>query len=448
MVTQSLQLLSLLIFLGTYIMIMSNKIHRTIAGIVGAALTALFVFPAEESLKLTFGYVSWETLGLLFGMFTLVLALTESGFFRWLGLWTLEKTHYNSRYIFLAFPALAAILSMYLDSITVMLFMASLTMEVAATLKFNPTAMLIAEIAAANIGGSATMAGDPPNIIIGTYFGYSFMTFLENTGVIALLVLPAVLGFFYLTSGRKLPVKTKEEELSQNKMFDRRLVEKDPWVFKADRKDVIKDPWLFKVSLADLGLAVVLLTLHSYLQISIAVVGILVALVLLVLGGNPASKTPQFLEKMDWSTIVFFGTLFVVVGGMEYTGVIEMLAHGITSIGGGNHVILVSLILWLSAGASAIIDNVPFAATMTPLIKVVSETAQVTQNPLTWSLALGADMGGIATPIGASANVVGLSVAEKHRHRISWSQYCKLAIPATILAVGLSHLLLILRYLL
>ncbi len=448
MVTQSLQLLSLLIFLGTYIMIMSNKIHRTIAGIVGAALTALFVFPADKSLSLTFGYISWETLGLLFGMFTLVLALTESGFFRWLGLWTLEKTHYNSRYIFLAFPTLAAILSMYLDSITVMLFMASLTMEVAATLKFNPTAMLIAEIATSNIGGSATMAGDPPNIIIGTYFGYSFMTFIENTGVIALLVLPAVLGFFYLTSGRKLPVKTKEEELSQNKMFDRRLVEKNPWVFKADRKDVIKDPWLFKVSLLDLGLAVVLLTLHSYLQISIAVVGILVALVLLVLGGNPASKTPQFLEKMDWSTIIFFGTLFVVVGGMEYTGVIEMLAHGITSIGGGNHVILVSLILWLSAGASAIIDNVPFAATMTPLIKVVSQTAQVTQNPLTWSLALGTDMGGIATPIGASANVVGLSVAEKHRHRISWSQYCKLAIPATILAVGLSHLLVILRYLL
>lgn len=429
-------------------MIMSNKIHRTIAGIVGAALTALFVFPADKSLSLTFGYISWETLGLLFGMFTLVLALTESGFFRWLGLWTLEKTHYNSRYIFLVFPTLAAILSMYLDSITVMLFMASLTMEVAATLKFNPTAMLIAEIAAANIGGSATMAGDPPNIIIGTYFGYSFMTFIENTGVIALLVLPVVLGFFYLTSGRKLSVKTKEEELTQNKMFDRRLVEKDPWVFKADRKDVIKDPWLFKVSLLDLGLAVVLLTFHSYLQISIAVVGILVALVLLVLGGNPASKTPQFLEKMDWSTIIFFGTLFVVVGGMEYTGVIEMLAHGITSIGGGNHMTLVSLILWLSAGASAIIDNVPFAATMTPLIKVVSQTAQVTQNPLTWSLALGTDMGGIATPIGASANVVGLSVAEKHRHRISWSQYCKLAIPATILALGVSQLLLILRYLL
>ncbi|MCL4436813.1 MAG: SLC13 family permease [Thaumarchaeota archaeon] len=427
---------------------MSNKIHRTIAGIIGAALTALFVFPADKSLSLTFGYISWETLGLLFGMFTLVLALTESGFFRWLGLWTLEKTHYNSRYIFLAFPLLAAILSMYLDSITVMLFMASLTMEVAATLKFNPTAMLIAEIAAANIGGSATMAGDPPNIIIGTYFGYSFVTFMENTGVIALLVLPVVLGFFYLTSGRKLPVKTKEEQLSQNMMFDRRLVERDPWVFKVDRKDVIKDQWLFKVSLFDLGLAVVLLTLHSYLQISIAVVGILVALVLLVLGGNPASKTPRFLEKMDWSTIVFFGTLFVVVGGMEYTGVIEMLAHSITSIGGGSHLTLVSLILWLSAGASAIIDNVPFAATMTPLIKVVSQTAQVTQNPLTWSLALGTDMGGIATPIGASANVVGLSVAEKHQHRISWSQYCKLAIPATILAVGFSHLLLILRYLL
>lgn len=439
MVAQSLQVLSLLIFTGTYLMIMSNKIHRTIAGIVGAALTALLIFPADQSLSLVFRYVSWETLGLLFGMFTLVMGLTASGFFRWLGLLVLEKTHYNSRYVFLVFPTLAAVLSMYLDSITVMLFMASLTMEVAATLKFNPTAMLVAEIAAANIGGSATLAGDPPNIIIGTYFGYNFMDFMVNTGVIAWLVMPAVLGFFYWNARRTLPVKFEQEKYLKNPLFDKR---------EFDRRAAVTDPWLFKVGIFDLALTVILLTFHSYLQISVAVVGIITALVLLIAGGDPLKKTPQFVEKLDWSTIIFFGTLFIVVGGIEFTGVIEMIAGGISGISGGNHVLLVSLILWLSAGFSAIIDNVPFAATMAPMIRIIAQTTHVTQNPLTWSLALGTDIGGIATPIGASANIVGLAVAEKHKHPINWFQYCRLAIPATIIAVGLSQLLLMLRYLL
>ena len=433
MVAQSFQILSFLVFLGTYIMIMSNKVHRTIAGIIGATITGLLIFPADQSLNLVFRYVSWETLGLLFGMFILVMALTESGFFRWLGLMVLEKTHYNSKYVFLVFPVVAALLSMYLDSITVMLFMASLTMEVATTLRFNPTAILIAEIAAANIGGSATMAGDPPNIIIGTYFGYNFMDFLVNTGVIALLVLPLVLCFFYLVSRKSLPTKAVGASF-QDPVFD--------------RSTAVKDWWLFKVSVFDLALAIVLLTLHSYLQISIAVVGLLVGLVILVAGGSPLKKTPQFIEKMDWATIIFFGSLFVVVGGMDYTGVIEMMAKGITSVGGGSHLTLVALILWLSAGASSLIDNVPFAAAMTPMIKIIAQTANVTQNPLTWSLALGTDIGGIATPIGASANIVGLSVAEKQQHHISWFEYCKLAVPATLIALGLSQLLLILRYLL
>jgi len=171
-----------MIFIFTYAGIMSNRIHRTVVAIVGAAIMVVFVFPPTESLSLAFRYENWETLGLIFGMFTMVTGLKESGFFRWIGLIAVEKTKYNAVYIFFIFPFLAGFLSMFLDSITVMLFMATLSIEVGTLIGLNPIPLIIVEICTANIGGSATMVGDPPNVIIGTTLGYSFMDFFLNIG--------------------------------------------------------------------------------------------------------------------------------------------------------------------------------------------------------------------------------------------------------------------------
>ena len=295
--------------------------------------------------------------------------------------------------------------------------------------KINPVPMIMAEIFCANLGGSATMCGDPPNIIIGTALHYSFADFVSNTGVIAGISLIVIVVYFYFVFRKDLKVKTGKIEVTEADL---------------DPSKAIHDKKGFVISTAIFLLAVALLVTHAQTKLTVAFIGVLIAVLTLLAAGKHALT---ILKKVDYETILFFIGLFVVVGGLEETGVLELIADAIKTISGGNSFLMIGIIIWLSAVASALVDNIPFAATMVPVIKSLGAGGPAGFLPvLAWGLSMGTDIGGSATPIGASANVVGISVAEKEGHRIGWGKYCKAAVPATLIVVLISMIVIFIRY--
>ncbi|MDD6208086.1 MAG: SLC13 family permease, partial [Clostridiales bacterium] len=355
--------------------------------------------------------------------------MARAGFFRWLCMRIAQMVHYQTIPIYLTFMIMSAVLAMFIDSITVILFLAAVTVELAQLLKFNPVPMILSEIFCANLGGSATMCGDPPNIIIGTSLGYSFGDFISNTGVIAGLSLIVVIAYFYFSFRKELRTEIKAE-----------LKEGD----YPDPKKVITDKKGFTVSCIIFLCAVVLLVTHEQTGFTVALIGTVIALVTLVCAGK---HIPEILKKIDYKTLIVFLGLFVVVGGLEETGILEVVAAFIGKVSGGNEKLMIAIIIWVSAIASAFVDNIPFAATMIPVIKKLAVTHNTSLAVLAWALSMGTDIGGSATPIGASANVVGTSVAAKEGHPISWGQYCKKVVPATIIVLFISMICIFVRYL-
>ena len=446
------QILATTIFIAMFVAIVSGKVHRYIPALIGAAFTLVVVFlivskspemvvsvlnlgqlgefrfwiPGEQSVE-SHG-VNWQTIIFIGGMMTMVEGLGEVGFFRWLCLYTAKIVNYRVIPIFVAFMLLSGFLAMFIDSITVLLFLSTITIELARLLKFDPVPVIIAEIFAANTGGSATMCGDPPNIIIGTALGYTFTDFAVNTGPIAWAGMLMTLGFFYL-SFRKILTRTSEPGTS---------VERYP-----EPREAIVAPRLFKINTVIFILVVVLLVTHAQTGISVALIGVIAALLILLFAGRGAA---HIIKRVDWRTLLFFLGLFVCVGGLEETGVLKMLAEYIRDVSGGNILLVMPIILWVSAFASAIVDNIPFAATMVPVIVNLSQTAGLPLPTLAWALALGTDIGGNATPIGASANVVGTAIADREGYPIGWGRFLKYALPAMIMVVALCYGLLAVRY--
>jgi len=458
------QILSILIFAVMFIAIMSGKIHRFIPALVGAGFTALlilalvdcgpkalwhvlrlydFVDPswwyhsgaAEVSHGTSvcggpeIGGVNWQTIVFIAGMMIMVEGLGAAGFFRWLCLFVAKQVNYRVVPILVTFMLLSGFLSMFIDSITVLLFLAVVSIELARLLKFDPVPLIIAEIFAANVGGSATMSGDPPNIIIGTALGYTFTDFLVNTGPIAWIGMIVTLIMFYFLFRKVLSSQPAGEPGSQPSY--------------PQPHEAITDHRQFRISTAIFIVAVVLLVTHAQSGLSVALIGVIAAALTLVTA--PKHLKP-IIRGMDWRTLVFFLGLFVTVGGLEATGVLEKLAELIGDASGGEIMIVIPFILWISAFASAIIDNIPFAATMVPVIRSLSVTQNLDLHPMAWSLALGTDIGGNGTPIGASANVVGTAIAEKEGYPITWGRFCKYALPAMLLTVALCNIYLIVRY--
>ncbi len=417
------------IFVTVFILMISEKVHRTIAVIFGAVLMLGFGILDQHSM---FEHIEFEALGLIFGMFILVAALSQSGFFRWIGLHALQWTKFNPLKIFIIFSALSAILAAFMDSITVLIFMASLIIEVCRILKVPVLPFLLGCITSANIGGAATMVGDPPNIIIGTALDYSFMDFVTNTGPIAVIIFFVNIAFFYLWFRKVFHAPPDDIE----KIYEEHK-DLDPYT-------AVKDHHLMNVALAIFAFTVTLLILHHSLGLVVAFVGITGACLVLMFGGK---DMPDLVEKIDWHTILFLAGLFVMVGGLKEAGVLEAVADGIVSVGGGSLAVMLTIILWVSAIASAFLDNVPFAAAMVSVIPEVSAQTNMPLNPMAYTLALGADIGGNATPIGASANVVGLAVANKHGEHITWKQYCKSAFPAMVISMAVINVLLFVFFL-
>lgn len=447
------QILAIAIFVVMFMAIIVGKVHRFIPALIGAALTLGIVFlvvmkspgsivnvlnlgqlgqlrfwiPGQEHIE-SYG-INWQTIVFIGGMMTMVEGLGEVGFFRWICLLLAKMVNYKVTPILIAFMLLSGFLSMFIDSITVLLFLASVTIELSRLLKFDPVPVIIAEIFAANTGGSATMSGDPPNIIIGTAMGYTFTDFAVNTGLIAWIGMLFTLGFFYFCFRKTLTSSQGDSNTSL--------------IRYPEPGEAITNPRLFRINAAIFIAVVVLIVTHAETGLSMALIGCIAAFLALLASGKWAL---HIIKRVDWRTLLFFIGLFICVGGLEETGVLTMIAQGIKDISGGSLILVIPLILWVSAFASAIVDNIPFAATMVPVIVNLSRTAGLDLHPMAWTLALGTDIGGNATPIGASANVVGTAIAEREGYPISWGRFCKYAFPAMIMVVALCWLYLVVRY--
>ena len=446
------QIAALLIFVTMFVLVVLDKIEKYYVTIGCGILTLVIVFgicmhsPSAimQTLNLktiftsSFWYsagaeestsgINWATIIFLAGMMIMVEGMAKAGFFRWLCMRLAKLVKYNPISLFIVFMVMSAFLSMFIDSITVILFLAAVTVELAQLLKFDPIPMIISEVFCANLGGAATMCGDPPNIIIGTSLGYSFFDFVLNTGLICLIALVVIIVYFFLIYRKEL---TGERVAAAD-------IAKMP-----DPKQAITNKRDFTVSVVVFAIAVLLLVTHSFTGLTVATIGTVVAILTLVTNAKSCGK---ILKKVDYATLLFFVGLFMVVGGLEQTGILELIAGFIGDVSGGNLKLMVAIIIWISAIASAFVDNIPFAATMIPVIKSLAATQGIGVDTLAWALSIGTDIGGSATPIGASANVVGTSVAMKNGYPISWGKYCKAAAPATSIVVGISMLIIFARY--
>lgn len=448
------QVFAVIIFIAMFVFIVTEIVERHIVSLVCALLTMILVFGVGmhsmtaviETINLKsifaqeFWYLSgetsessaginWETILFIFGMMVMVEGMARVGFFRWLCMRIAKLVNYQVIPLFITFMILSTVLAMFIDSITVILFLAAVTIELSQLLKFNPIPMILSEIFCANLGGSATMCGDPPNIIIGTSLGYSFTDFVTNTGVIAAVCLIAVLAYFYL-------IFRKELKSGASNSVD--------YSSLPSPESTITDKKGFVVSSVIFAVAIVLLVTHAQTGLTVSTIGCIVAIATLVTSWKYAIL---LLKKVDYKTLLFFIGLFVVIGGLEQTGILEIMAAFIGKISGGNVMVMIAIIIWLSAIASAFVDNIPFATTMIPIIKSLSAAYGVDLSMLAWTLAMGTDIGGSATPIGASANVVGIATASREGYVIKWGLYCKKMMPATVVVVLISMLFIYFRYL-
>ena len=450
------QIIAICIFIGMFALIIMDKFERHIITLVSGLLVLVVVLGGcmhspeaiGQALNLhAFGEVSfwygaseestagvnWSTILFIAGMMVMVEGLGAAGFFRWLCLSLAKMVRYRVVPLLICFMCLSAVLSMFIDSITVILFLATVTLELARAMKFDPVPMILAEVFCANLGGAATMCGDPPNIIIGTALGYTFFDFLENTGEIVLVCFIFTALFFWLCFRKEL--------LREEKANGGPIVCPEP-------ATAIENRPAFYASASVFLVAVVLLVSHAQTGLSVATIGVIVAaLTLLVLLLTSGKKSViGVIKGVDYKTLLFFIGLFISVCGLEMTGVLEIIARFITTVSGGQLTTIVVIILWLSAVTSAVVDNIPFAATMVPVIRSIAAIEGVDLSVLAWSLSLGTDLGGNATPIGASANVVGTSVSAKGGYPIGWGRYCKYCVPATVLVMVVSTVCLFVRY--
>ena len=445
------QIAAVTIFLVMFLLIIMEKFERHIITLGCAALTLILVFgvcmhstsAVTETLNLagiftknfwivsgeaseSTGGINWATIIFVAGMMIMVEGMAAAGFFRWLCMSIAKAVKYQVIPIFITFMIMSAVLAMFIDSITVILFLAAVTLELSQLLEFDPVPMVLAEIFCANLGGSATMCGDPPNIIVGTSLQLTFADFITNTGVLAGISLILVVIYYYFCFRKELSATGQHTTVKEY----------------PDPKSAIKDKKSFVVSTVIFLAAVVLLVTHAQTGLTVATIGLGIAVVTLLTSKNKM----DVIKGVDYKTLLFFIGLFVVVGGLEQTHILELIAGVIEKISGGNLYIMVAIIIWISAIASAFVDNIPFAATMVPVIQSLAALNGIDISTLAWGLSMGTDIGGSATPIGASANVVGMSVVAKEGHIIGWGRYCKSAVPATIIVMVVATVGIWLRY--
>lgn len=415
------------IFLISYALITSEKIHRTIVAMLGGITMLVFGIVDQET---AIHHIDFNTLGLLIGMMIIVSITSETGLFKFLAIWSAKKAKGDPVRILIYLALITAFGSAFLDNVTTVLLMVPITFSITRQLRVNPVPYLIIIILSSNIGGTMTMIGDPPNIMIGSAVKeLSFMAFINNLALICVLILILTIIIFVFLYRKQLQT-TEELKIG---------------IMKLDEKSEITDSRLLKKCLSILALTIGGFFVHQVLHLESATVALTGAFILLFLTGEHYLE--KSLIKVEWITIFFFIGLFVIVSGLEETGVIGNLAKQAVDLTGGNEAATAMLILWLSAIASAFVDNIPFVATMIPLIQDMGNMGATNLNTLWWSLALGACLGGNGTLVGASANLIVAGMAAKEGHPISFLKFLKIGFPLMFLSIVISSIYIYLRYL-
>ncbi|WP_314587715.1 ArsB/NhaD family transporter [Paenibacillus terrigena] len=415
------------IFLVIYALIISEKIHRTILAMIGAILMITLGIVDQDT---AIHHIDFNTLGLLVGMMIIVGITSKTGLFKYIALKAAKVSKGKPKRIMIALAVITAVSSAFLDNVTTVLLMVPVTLSITRQLRINPLPFLITQIIASNVGGTATLIGDPPNIMIGSAVKeLTFVSFISNLAPIAIIILVTYLPIFLWMFGKKIQ---STPELQQ------RIMEMDERTMITDRKLLYK-------CLTVLGLTIIGFFLHQLVHLESATVALAGAFLLLLITGEHMLE--EALQHVEWTTLFFFIGLFVLVSGLVETGVIAKLAEQAIELTGGDPLMTSMLILWLSAIASAFLDNIPFVATMIPMIQDMGTMGITNLEPLWWSLALGACLGGNGTLVGASANLIVAGLAGKEGYPISFMKYLKIGFPLMILSIVLSSIYLYVRYL-
>jgi len=406
-------------------MIVSEKINRTVVAMIGAALMIIFhVISQDAALE----HIDFNTLGLLIGMMVIVNIIKRTGLFQYLAIYTAKIAKGDPMKIIVYFSIITAVASGLLDNVTTILLIVPVSLVISDTLKINPIPFIVAEVMAANIGGAATLIGDPPNIMIGSFTGYGFLDFILNLlplMTVIFIVTILVLKFIF----RKSLVVNEEERKK---------------ILLLDPKNAITDHKLLVKSLIVLFLTITGFTIAEFIGLESATIALFGASVLLLLCNI---EPEEILVDVEWATIFFFGGLFILVGSLQSIGIISMLADKLLTITKGDVGVTTILVLWMSSILSSFLDNIPYVATMIPLVNEMETLSTVNFEPVWWALSIGACLGGNGTIIGASANVVARGILDRHNKHISFVGYMKIAFPLMILSIMISTVYLLVFYL-
>lgn len=417
------QIISIVIFVIVMILIISEKVHRTTAALAGAValiLAGIVTFDTGVS------HIDFGTLGVLVGMMIFVAVVKNSGIFEYLAIRAAKVAKGNPWMIMVLFCLITAVLSAFLDNVTTVLLIGPVTFTVCKMLEISPVPFFIAEIIASNVGGTATLIGDPPNIMIGSATGLTFFDFLMYDGPAVLIILAAAMICFYFIYGRQMGVAE----------------DKQASIMTLHAHEAIKSESLFYKSVVMTVITAVAFVLHGAVHIEPSVVALAAAAIMLILS---RVEVEEVLMDVEWSTIGFFAGLFVVVGGLAETGVIDMLANALIDATGGDLFLTIIIMVWASAIISSFLDNIPLVATLIPIVQTM-EAAGLDVMPYWWAISLGACIGGIGTLIGASANVVLAGISGKYGYPITFMEYTKIGFPLMILFTAIACVYLVVRF--
>jgi Na+/H+ antiporter NhaD and related arsenite permeases len=427
--------LSTAIFVAAYAVLLTERIHRTVVALLGAmAMVVSGILTQDQAIA----GVDFNTIALLAGMMVIIAVTRRTGVFEFIAIWAAKRARAEPIGILILLALVTAVFSAFLDNLTTVLLVVPVALLIVDKLKVSPYPYLFSQILAANIGGTATLIGDPPNILIGSATGLSFNDFLLQLGPIALLVLVLVLLMFYGIWGASL--KTTPELKAR--------------VMRFDERGSLRDRRLLRQSLAVLGLVILGFVVGEHFAIAPGTTAMSGAALLLLLTGlgqdrrGQAEQVREALEEVEWSALFFFIGLFVIVHGVQATGLLERLAAGLMGVTGGDPMITAFTTLWLSAAVSAVIDNIPFVATMIPLVETMEAGlgGAAAAEPVWWSLALGACLGGNGTLVGAAANVMVAGLAERAGTPISFARFLLIGMPVMIASVALANVYLYWRH--
>jgi len=415
------RLIALGVFLGVLVVIALERMDRAVAAMLGAAiLWGVGIIDADD----IFHFIDLNVLALLFGMMVILACLREAGFFRWLGIKLANMCGCDPARLFILLSLTSALLSAFLTNVVAILFLVHITVELADVLEVSPVPFVMGEIFASNLGGTATMVGDPMNMMIASAFGLKFVDFIVNLApIVTVCVLLVVLIWYEAVK------PTRKREFL---------------VMPVKAREVVKDRYLFVVSTGMFVTTIVLFALQDVLNLTPSTIALISSVILM---GAVGRKVPNVFRNVDWETLIFLAAIFVVVGGLEKTGLIEEIAKTITYYG-RNELLVSSMILWISALGSTVIDNIPLTATFIPMIKDVSMMTGMDVSGMIWALALGTGFGGNGTPIASSVNIVALGAMREYGHPITFKEFTKKGMAILALTTAIANLFIYLTIIL